>query len=53
MEEQKIAANKEVSTAKAKELAEKLRSLLRESMAKRGGSEAFLHWLRSGDDSGN
>jgi len=40
-------APKEDSAAKAKRLAEQLRFRLRESMAQRGGSEAFLHWLRS------
>jgi hypothetical protein len=31
----------------AKRLAEKLRFRLKEASAQRGGSEAFLHWLRS------
>jgi hypothetical protein len=35
------------SAAKAKQLAEKLRFRLKEAMAQRGGSEAFVHWLRS------
>jgi hypothetical protein len=35
------------SAAKAKQLAEKLRFRLKEAMAQRGGSDAFVHWLRS------
>jgi hypothetical protein len=35
------------SAAKAKQLAEKLRFRLKEAMAQRGGSAAFVHWLRS------
>lgn len=34
------------STARAKRSAEQLRFRLKEAMAQRGGSEAFLHWLR-------
>jgi hypothetical protein len=41
------APRQEDSAAKAKRLAEQLRFRLMESMAQRGGSEAFLHWLRS------
>jgi hypothetical protein len=33
--------------ARARRSAEQLRFRLREAMAQRGGSEAFLHWLRS------
>ena len=33
--------------ARAKRSAEQLRFRLKESMAQRGGSEAFLHWLRT------
>jgi hypothetical protein len=36
------------SAARAKRLAEQLRFRMKEAMAQRGGSEAFLHWLRSG-----
>lgn len=32
---------------RAKRSAEQLRFRLKEAMAQRGGSEAFLHWLRS------
>lgn len=34
-------------SARAKRSAEQLRFRLREAMAQRGGSEAFLHWLRA------
>jgi hypothetical protein len=37
----------EDAAAKARQLAEKLRFRLKEAMAQRGGSEAFVHWLRS------
>ena len=37
----------ENSAAKAKQLADKLRFRLKEASAQRGGSEAFLHWIRS------
>jgi hypothetical protein len=33
--------------ARAKRSAEQLRFRLKEAMAQRGGSEAFLHWLSS------
>jgi len=33
--------------ARTKRLAEQLRFRVREAMAQRGGSKAFLHWLRS------
>ena len=49
----KIAADEapklEDSAARARRLAEQLRFRMKEGMAQRGGSEAFLHWLRSGD----
>jgi hypothetical protein len=37
----------ENSPVTAKQLAEKLRFRLKEAMAQRGGSDAFVHWLRS------
>jgi hypothetical protein len=43
----KRAPRAEDSAAKAKQLAEKLRFRLKEAMAQRGGSDAFVHWLRS------
>ena len=47
MEKDKTKPNEENSAAKTKRLAEKLRFRLKEASAQRGGSEAFLHWLRS------
>ena len=51
LENTKVAAEEapkqEDSAARAKWLAEQLRFRLKEAMAQRGGSEAFLHWLRS------
>ncbi|MGA3371895.1 MAG: hypothetical protein ABSC48_09060 [Terracidiphilus sp.] len=47
MENTKKAPKQEDSAARAKRLAEQLRFRMREAMAQRGGSEAFLHWLRS------
>jgi hypothetical protein len=40
------------SAVKAKRLAEEMRFRLKEAMAQRGESEAFLHWLRSGAEKG-
>ena len=47
LENNKTKPNEENSAAKAKRLADKLRFRLKEASAQRGGSEAFLHWLRS------
>jgi hypothetical protein len=47
LENVKIAPKAGDSAAKARELAEKLRFRLKEAMAQRGGSDAFVHWLRS------
>ena len=47
MENHKTKPNEENPAAKAKRLAEDLRFRLKEASAQRGGSEAFLHWLRS------
>lgn len=41
------APKQEKSAIKAKRLAHQSRFWLKEAMAQRGGSEAFLHWLRS------
>jgi len=41
------APKQEQASAKAKRLAEQLRFRMKESMAQRGGSEAFLNWLRT------
>ena len=35
------------SAARVQRLAEEMRFRLKEAMAQRGGSDAFLHWLRS------
>jgi hypothetical protein len=37
----------EDSAARVQRLAEEMRFRLKEAMAQRGGSEAFLRWLRS------
>jgi hypothetical protein len=47
LEDRKLGPKEEDSTAKARKLAEQLRFRLKEAMAQHGGSEAFLHWLRS------
>jgi hypothetical protein len=47
LENVKTAAKAGDSAAKAKQLAERLRFRLKEAMAQRGGSDAFVHWLRS------
>jgi hypothetical protein len=49
LENNKTKPNEENPAAKAKRLAENLRFRLKEASAQRGGSEAFLHWLRSDD----
>jgi hypothetical protein len=43
----KNTAEQEDSAAKLKKLAEEKRFRQKEAMAQRGGSEAFLRWLRS------
>jgi len=50
LENTKIAQNDKDSAVKAKKLAEQMRFRLKEAMAQRGGSEAFLHWLRTGNE---
>jgi hypothetical protein len=50
LENLKTAPKEEDSAAKAKRLTEQLRFRLKEAMAQRGGSEAFLHYLRSDDE---
>jgi hypothetical protein len=44
--EKKSAAEND-SAAKLQKLAEEMRFRIKEATAQRGGSEAFLHWLRS------
>ena len=43
----KQALREEDSAARAKWLTEQLRFRLKEALAQRGGSEAFVHWLHS------
>jgi hypothetical protein len=47
LENIKNAPKLEDSAARAKRLADQLRFRMKEAMAQRGGSEAFLNWLRS------
>lgn len=49
METHKKMAKEDDSAAKMRKLAEEMRFRLKEAMAQRGGSEAFLHWLRTDD----
>jgi hypothetical protein len=41
------ATSQKDSAARVQRLAEEMRFRLKEAMAQRGGSDAFLHWLRS------
>jgi hypothetical protein len=51
LENSKVAEKaKDCNSNKAKQLAEQMRFRVREAMAQRGGSEAFLHWLRTGSE---
>jgi len=43
----KNAAQEEDSAKKMQRLADEMRFRIREAMAQRGGSEAFLTWIRS------
>jgi hypothetical protein len=43
----KKAAKEDPSTAQVQKLAEQMRFRLKEAMAQRGDSEAFLHWLQT------
>jgi hypothetical protein len=45
----KNAEKEENSAARMQRLAEEMRFRIREAMAQRNGSEAFLNWLRSDD----
>ena len=44
----KSAVKEEDSATKMQRLAEEMRFRIREAMAQRNGSEAFLHWLETG-----
>ena len=47
LENEKKMAKEEDSAAKVQKLAEQMRFRLKEAMAQRGGSEAFVHWLQT------
>jgi hypothetical protein len=47
LENEKKAAKEQDSSAKVQKLAEQMRFRLKEAMAQRGDSEAFVHWLQS------
>jgi hypothetical protein len=47
VQEEDSAVEQENSAAHIQRMAEEMRFRLKEAMAQRGGSEAFLHWLRS------
>lgn len=49
MVKEKIAPQEKDSAEKLQKMAEEMRFRIREAMAQRGGSEAFLHWLRSNE----
>ena len=44
---EKKSAEEQDSAAKVQKLAEQRRFRLKEAMAQRGNSEAFLHWLQT------
>jgi hypothetical protein len=46
---QKQSTSEEDSSAKMQRLAEEMRFRIKEAMVQRGGSEAFLSWLRTDD----
>ena len=50
MENSDTVSKKADSDTKAKRLAENLRFRMKEAMAQRGGTEAFLYWLRSNSE---
>jgi hypothetical protein len=45
--EEDSEAKQQDSAARVQRLAEEMRFRLKEAMAQHGGSDAFLHWLRS------
>jgi hypothetical protein len=47
LENEKQAIKEEDSAAKVQRLAEQMRFRIKEAMAQRGGSAAFVHWLQS------
>jgi hypothetical protein len=44
---ERVTPTEEAAAARAKWLAEQMKFRLKEAMAQRGGSEAFLQWMRS------
>jgi hypothetical protein len=49
VQQEDAAVEQENSAAHMQKMAEEMRFRLKEAMAQRGGSEAFLRWLRSDD----
>ena len=49
MDTKKIGGREEDSAAKVQRLAEQMRFRMKEAMAQRGSSEAFVHWLQTAD----
>ena len=49
MVKDKCADKQDSSAVKMQRLAEEKRFRIKEAMAQRGGSEAFLRWLRTGE----
>ncbi|HEY1901285.1 MAG TPA: hypothetical protein VGG56_02565 [Terracidiphilus sp.] len=47
IQEENAAVEQENSAVHMQKMAEEMRFRLKEAMAQRGGSEAFLRWLRS------
>jgi hypothetical protein len=47
IQEENAVVEQENSAVHMQKMAEEMRFRLKEAMAQRGGSEAFLHWLRS------
>ena len=52
VEIKKTTGRDEDSAAKVRRLAEQMRFRLKEAMAQRGSSEAFVHWLQTDDGRG-
>jgi hypothetical protein len=50
LENDKSVPKQEDSAVKVKQLAEKMRFRMKEAMAQRGGSEAFVNWLQSSEE---
>ena len=50
MENTKTVQKDSDAAAKTRKLAEQMKFRVKEALAQRGGSEAFLHWLRTGSE---